>query len=1116
MRYRDLRGVLASSVAVMAVAAATPAMAQVRSFNIPAQAAATGIPALAKQADIQLLVSSESIAGKNIRAVKGRMTVDEALRRMASDVDLRVVTTDGRTYTLTPREKKGAQSSLHAPVYQAAQAPQYDNDIIVVTAQKKEERITDVPISMTALSAKALDDYKIEGGSELLRAIPNVNFSKSNFSMYNFSIRGIGTKAISASSDPAVAINFNNTPLIRNRLFEAEFFDMERVEVLRGPQGTLYGRNATGGVVNMIPAQPTQNFAGEVKGEIGSFKTRRLSGMLNVPLTDNLALRVAGAWTKRDGFDFNEFTNERTNGRDLYSTRAMLRWEPTDRLKLSAVWQHFGEDDDRLRTGKQLCTRDLGPDNVGGVQMTDPWLRGRMSQGCLPKSLYDDAAYGAPNAYGYAFLFIGGALGMGYQPGAGAVYAPNAGNWQPGPLVTTTNKTDPYEDIVQSKDLRRINSGYDPIFKANNDIFQFNVDFEVADSVTVVSQAAYATDEYFSTQDYNRFNPLKKMFNNTRGTVSNQNVYYDPENEIGTYLGPMPDGIFCDPQLGCRDRMIGADLMTSDNRQWTQEIRIQSDFEGVFNFNIGLNYINFKTQDNYYVFNNMFTLIAQWQYSRDGLLPSLKSCGIGYEGHECPYVDPNPIGKLNNQGHNYFLSQNGVKTKSTGIFGEIYYKMVDNIKLTLGARYTTDDKVSTQVPSELLLAGGPIPGNATGGYTNSGYNPLPPIKQKWNAFSGRAVIDWRPLVSFTDDTLLYFSASRGYKGGGTNPPRVNFNPKVVQYLPLATEFEPEYLTALEFGTKNVFQNGKVVLNGNAFFYDYKNYQISQITERIAFNENFDATTWGVELEASWRPSRNFKVDGNLGYLRTRIKNGEQSIDTMNRTLGDPDWMVLRPWLQVPSNCIAPRVFVEKIVTSQFFANPNYLSALCPGATRLGTFDHAGLVAAGYSPLPVNLSTRYGGFTYDPLRPYNPDTVGLNIADGGSGAPNGGRGFYTPLGGNELPNSPRMTFNFGAEYSAFLDSDRWKATIRGDYYRQSKSYARAYNSEIDQIKGYGYVNLSLYLDNLQYDLSFNLYVKNLFNVSPIVDIFINSDDVGLPANVFTLDPRVIGFSLKKSF
>src|SRR3546814_10780581 len=109
---------------------------------------------------------------------------------------------------------------------------------------------------------------------------------------------------------------------IRNRLFEAEFFDLERVEVLRGPQGTLYGRNATAGVVNVIPALPGDSFEGEVKVEAGSFETRRLSGMLNVPITDPLAVRVAGAMTKRDGFDYNTFTQQRT---DRKSTRLNSR-----------------------------------------------------------------------------------------------------------------------------------------------------------------------------------------------------------------------------------------------------------------------------------------------------------------------------------------------------------------------------------------------------------------------------------------------------------------------------------------------------------------------------------------------------------------------------------------------------------------------------------------------------------------------------------------------------------------------------------------------------------------------------------------------------------------------
>src|SRR5690606_40676436 len=128
-----------------------------------------------------------------------------------------------------------------------------------------------------------------------------------------------------------------------------------------------------------------------------------------------------------------------------------------------------------------------------------------------------------------------------------------------------------------------------------------------------------------------------------------------------------------------------------------------------------------------------------------------------------------------------------------------------------------------------------------------------------------------------------------------------------------------------------FDGGRLTLNANAFLYNYKDYQISQIVDRIAYNENFDAINWGLELEAAWRPTRAFRLDGNLGFLKTRLKKGSQSIDVMNRTQGDEDWVVLRPWLQVPSNCIAPRVLVERIMQSPFgsFFGPSALSALCP-------------------------------------------------------------------------------------------------------------------------------------------------------------------------------------------
>lgn len=1077
-----IRVALLTTIAAPPVAAyARPAPA-IRTFNLEAQTASTGIMLFARQAGIQIMMSADDGRRFRTAAVKGRMTVADGLKRLLAPTGLRVASFDGQTATIVLAVSNTSQEDLSKVASASDTQPNIDNqEDIIVTAQKRKERLQDVPVAVSAFQAKSLDDHKIEGGSELLRAVPNVNFSKGNFSMYNFSIRGIGTKAISASSDPAVAVSFNNTPLIRNRLFEQEFFDIDRVEVLRGPQGTLYGRNATGGVVNILPTLPTGTLEGEVKVETGNYGSMRASGMINIPLAPTFAIRAAGAMTKRDGFDYNSFTDRHINGRDLWSTRVSAEWKPGDRFKANFIWQHFNEADDRSRTGKQLCTRDPGPSSLGGVALSTT-LAGRLSQGCLPGSLYDNAAYGAPNAAGFANIYVLTAVGLGFVPGGTALGAN---------VSAVSPNVDPYAGITQSRDLREVATAYDPVFRAKNDIFQLNLEAKVGDNITVVSQTAYAKDYYYSSQDYNRYvsNPI---FNDSEGL---NNVFNNPQ----AGLGSAPGGIFTDPQLGASDRMLAIDINRSKNDQWTQEFRIQSDFSGPFNFNIGGNYLFFKSQDDYYVLNNTFTYLAQYFYDVD-LNNYENAIGTQYcppntVDRECIYVDPHSIGRLDDQGHNYFLSRNIVRTRSWAGFGEVYWRLKDNLKLTLGLRYTDDQKRTVPVPSQLLLGSGGELGGATGGYVSSGYPTLPDIVQHWGRFSGRAVLDWKPNLSFTDNTLVYLSYSNGYKGGGSNPPRIDINPAVIQYLPLAETYKPEFVNSFEIGMKNSLDGGRLTLNATAFFSDYKDYQVSQIVDRISLNENFSAQTWGFELEGAWKPSRHFQLDGNFGYLGTRIKDGAKSIDVMDRTQGNPDWMVVRPWLQVPSNCIAPTKYVTTIATSPYDDGTKtlMLAALCNGSSRTGSWSPS--VGLG---IPWYLFPGVNSINYNPL----------------TDAPNGGRGFYADLGGHQLPNAPHFTVNIGGQYSFFLDS--WRLTFRGDYYRQSDSYARVYNTAYDKLKGWDNVNLTLSLDRPESELKFQLYVKNLFNSTPITDTFTNSDDTGLTANIFTLDPRIIGFSMSKHF
>ena len=160
---------------------------------------------------------------------------------------------------------------------------------------------------------------------------------------------------------------FNDTPFIRNHFFEQEFYDVAQVEVLRGPQGTLYGRNATAGVVNLTSAKPTDQFEAMASGEFGNYGQKRFEGMINIPIVDDwLDIRLAGEWTKRNGYTFNEYTGNDIDGRDLWSGRLSIGWHPYEVLKVNFVWEHFSENDDRLRSAKQLCTTAPQPASIGG------------------------------------------------------------------------------------------------------------------------------------------------------------------------------------------------------------------------------------------------------------------------------------------------------------------------------------------------------------------------------------------------------------------------------------------------------------------------------------------------------------------------------------------------------------------------------------------------------------------------------------------------------------------------------------------------------------------------------------------------------------------------------
>ena len=242
---------------------------------------------------------------------------------------------------------------------------------ILVTAQRTEQGIQDVPISVTALSGDMLEARQVINPSDLQLNIPNVTFTATNFGNSSTSIRGIGRLVISTSGESGVSNHINEIPIVSNQN-AIEFFDVERIEVLRGPQGTLFGRNATGGAVNLVTKMPDfEEVSGFVDVEVGDYNHVRFKGAFNLPLSDNMAIRFAGLDLKRDGYITNLAYGQAANdgsaailpdidddidGRNLSAFRITGLWQIADNASAWLQYNNFRENDDRARITNQICT----------------------------------------------------------------------------------------------------------------------------------------------------------------------------------------------------------------------------------------------------------------------------------------------------------------------------------------------------------------------------------------------------------------------------------------------------------------------------------------------------------------------------------------------------------------------------------------------------------------------------------------------------------------------------------------------------------------------------------------------------------------------------------------
>jgi outer membrane receptor protein involved in Fe transport len=558
-------------------------------------------------------------------------------------------------------------------------------------------------------------------------------------------------------------------------------------------------------------------------------------------------------------------------------------------------------------------------------------------------------------------------------------------------------------------------------------LYEMNLEWDLSDALSLVSLTAYNENK-----------------NYTRG--DSLAVYPSVPFPVSAVA---PTGIVNDPQLGPRDRLANETIYDGDNRQWSQEVRLQSDFESALNFNVGGIYLYNKLRNITYVASNSFT---------------------AYVRNRVPAAYVDPLVNPDYTGHNYFMSITEYELVSRAAFGEIYWNPIDDLRFTFGLRYTDDDKWTRGSGSTFLVAG-------------QGATFLAPQKIRFKETTGRFNVDWSPDLPFTDDTLLYATYSKGYKAGGFNPARVT-------ELGLRPSYEPEFVNAIEVGTKNSLLDGSLVLNLTAFTYDYAGYQIVRNVNRSIFNENVDAEISGAELDAQWEPIDNLELTASIGYLQSEITRGT-TIDTYDRLQGDATYI---RGGGTSGGCILNAAGVAAVLALP--AGPGIMvDVACSGPATLT----ARLTAAGVAPTQAAAMSA------------QVHTYGTNVSRFSNGA---GEGVIQDLTGNELPNAPSWTVSLGAQYE--WDLGDWTARLRGDYYRQSESQMRYNNAAFDEIEAWDNINASLTFTKASDDLEVQLFVKNLKDEDKIVGFDIADENLGSYRTALLLDPRLYGIAVKKGF
>jgi iron complex outermembrane receptor protein len=355
-----------AGLALMMMLAASANAGDLVRFSIAEQDIGTALKAYADQAKVSIMFSPTEVTGQRVHGLSGNYEPDEALRLLLKGTGFIFERTSGNMLSVKKPALSGPRSSEQSSSYYSASPTQTslnqtkvlpaaittnaatgaasDDQVdgieeVVVTARKREERLQNVPISITAFSGKGLALRSFTDLSQIADATPNMQFTvgssaAGNGNEANVFIRGIGQRDGQITSDAGVGIYVDGVYLARAQGGVLDLLDIERIEVLRGPQGTLFGKNTIGGAINIITSLPGEEFGGKMQATMGRFHRVDIDGIVNFPLVENrLFAKLAFASRDRDGYIKRVLTGERDSNQNRQTVRGALRWLASENIE---------------------------------------------------------------------------------------------------------------------------------------------------------------------------------------------------------------------------------------------------------------------------------------------------------------------------------------------------------------------------------------------------------------------------------------------------------------------------------------------------------------------------------------------------------------------------------------------------------------------------------------------------------------------------------------------------------------------------------------------------------------------------------------------------------------